>query len=156
LVLNASTSPLVSINIPTYNSEKTLDECLGSAKEQSYSNVEILVIDSYSRDGTLGITGRYGARVYFAPSLSEARRLGVEKSLGKYILFLDSDQVLPKDAIAKCVAKCEREGWDALTFFEQSIVERNTFAQRVIAYDKWLFHAEQDDDPLYGSAIPRP
>jgi len=151
----ASKRPLVSINIPTFNSEKTLGECLRSAKEQSYANVEILVIDSYSRDATLDIAREYEARTYSAPSLSEARRLGVERSLGKYILFLDSDQVLSRDAIAKCVEKCETEGWDALTLFERSIIEKNTFTQRVIAYDKWLFHTEQDDDPLYGSAIPR-
>lgn len=147
--------PLVSINIPTYNSGKTLEECLQSTKKQTYSNIEIIVIDSFSQDRTLEIAHKYDAKIYFANTLSEARKLGVEKSLGKYILFLDSDQILPEDTIKQCVTKCEEERYDALTLFESSIIKSNTFTEKVIAYDKWLFHSQYDDHPLYGTAIPR-
>ena len=150
-----SDRPLVSINIPTYNSEETLEECLQSTKKQTYSNIEIIIIDSFSQDRTLEIAQRYNAKTCFADTLSEARKLGVERSQGKYVLFLDSDQVLPKDAVEKCVAKCEEEEYDALTLFERSIIKSNTFIERVIAYDKWLFHSQRDDHPLYGTAIPR-
>jgi glycosyltransferase involved in cell wall biosynthesis len=147
--------PLVSINIPTYNSERTLDECLKSVKNQTYKNIEIIVIDGYSQDRTLEIVKKYGAKTYFSKILSDARRVGVEKSLGKYIFFVDSDQVLTPDVISKCVDKCEKEGYDAITLFEQSIIEKNTFIERVIAYDKWLFHSQHNDHPVYGTAIPR-
>jgi len=147
--------PLVSINIPTYNSEKTLNDCLRSIVSQSYNCIEILVIDSYSFDRTLEIAKEFGVKVYFADTLSEARKLGVEKSLGKYVFFVDSDQVLTPSTIKKCVEKCESEGFDAVTLFECSLVEKNTFTERVIAYDKWLFHSQHDDHPIYGSAIPR-
>jgi len=146
---------LVSVNIPTYNSGKTLDECLRSVVSQAYRNIEIVIVDSYSYDRTLEIALNYGARIYFADTLSEARKLGVEKSLGKYVFFVDSDQVITADAIAKCVYKCEGEGYDAITLFEQSLVKKGTFTERVIAYDKWLLHSQRDDHPIYGSAIPR-
>lgn len=152
-----SKGPLVSVNIPTYNSEKTLDECLSSVVSQTYRNIEIIVIDSYSRDRTLEIAKKYGAKIYFGRStdLSQRRGIGVEKSLGKYILLLDSDQILEPDAITKCVEECEKKEYGMITFFEQSIIEKATFIERVIAYDKWLFHSQRDDDPIYGAAIPR-
>jgi len=155
MTFGKNVEPLVSVNIPTYNSERTLDECLRSIVSQSYSNIEILIVDSYSFDRTLKIAKDYGARVYFADTLSEARKLGVEKSFGKYVFFVDSDQVLTSDAIKKCVEQCEIEGFDAVTLFECSIIEKDTFTERVIAYDKWLFHSQHDDHPVYGSAIPR-
>jgi len=43
-------NPLVSVVIPTYNSEKTLAKCLESIKNQTYKNVELIVVDNYSRD----------------------------------------------------------------------------------------------------------
>jgi len=147
--------PLVSINIPTYRSQQTLKECLLSVINQEYHNVEIIVIDSHSRDRTLEIAKKYGAKTYFADTLSEARKIGVEKSHGKYILFLDSDQILTSDIIEKCVNKCEKEGYDLVTLFEKSLIQRNTPIERAIAYDKWLFHSQRDNHPVYGSAIPR-
>ena len=146
---------LVSVNIPTYNSEKTMDECLQSVIGQTHPNIEIIIIDSYSRDRTLKISKDYGAKIYFANTLSDARKVGVENSLGEFVFFVDSDQILTIDVIRKCVEKCEKEGYDAITLFERSIIEKGTFTERVIAYDKWLFHSQHDDHPIYGSAIPR-
>lgn len=149
--------PLVSVNIPTYNSGRTLDKCLKSIVNQTYRNIEIIVIDSYSRDRTLEIAKRYGAKIYFGRStdLAQRRGIGVKKSLGKYILLLDSDQVLEPDVITKCVEECEKKRYDMITLFERSIIKKATLIERIIAYDKWLFHSQRDDDPIYGAAIPR-
>jgi glycosyltransferase involved in cell wall biosynthesis len=147
--------PVVSVNIPTYNSERHLDECLQSVANQTYPNIETIVIDGHSRDRTLEIAKRHGARVYFGKMLSQRRRIGVEMSLGKYIFLVDSDQVLDRHAVSKCVEKCEKEGYDMVTLFEQSILETRSFVERTIAYDKWLFHSQHDDDATYGAAIPR-
>jgi len=147
--------PLVSVNIPTYNSAKTLDETLASIASQTYKNIEIIIIDSFSKDGTLEIAKKYGAKIFDADSLALARKIGVENSSGKYIFLVDSDQTLDKDTIERCVKTCEEEGFDVVTLFEQSKIVKNTFAEKVIAYDKWLFHSLQDDDPIHGTAIPR-
>lgn len=147
--------PLVSINIPTYNSGKTLEKCLDSIATQTYPNIEVIIIDSHSRDQTLKVVERYGAKIYFADTLAEARRIGVKESLGEYILLLDSDQVLDSTAVEACVDVCERESYDAVTLFERSLIQKNTFIERVIAYDKDLFHSARDDDPVHGAAIPR-
>ncbi|MBU2459188.1 MAG: glycosyltransferase, partial [Nanoarchaeota archaeon] len=48
-------SPLVSVNIPTFNSEKTLGKTIESVKSQTYPEIEILIVDSHSKDKTLEI-----------------------------------------------------------------------------------------------------
>lgn len=68
-------NPLVSINIATYNSEKTLTKCLDSIKCQTYKNIEIIIMDSYSKDNTLAISRAFGAKIFFAPSLALARKV---------------------------------------------------------------------------------
>ncbi|MDD5618638.1 MAG: glycosyltransferase family A protein, partial [Candidatus Omnitrophica bacterium] len=83
-------TPLVSVNTPTYNSAKTLEETLSSIANQTYKNTEIIIIDSSSKDKTLEIARKYGAKIFNADSLALARKVGVENSSGKYIFLLDS------------------------------------------------------------------
>ena len=68
-------SPLVSINIATYNSEKTLGKCLDSVRNQTYKNIEIIFMDSYSKDRALDIAKRYGAKIVFAPTTGQFNQL---------------------------------------------------------------------------------
>lgn len=147
--------PLVSVNIATYNSEKTLKKCLDSVKTQTYKNIETVIMDSYSKDRTLEIAGDYGAKIVFAPTLATARKAGSGASDGEYIFIVDSDQILEPDVVEECVRACEEEGFDGATLFEKSLLTKNTFVERVIAYDKDIFHSLQDDDPVKGTAIPR-
>lgn len=147
--------PLVSVNIATYNSQKTLARCLDSIKKQVYPNIEIVVMDSYSKDATLDIAREYNAKIVFAPTLATARKAGADASSGEYIFIVDSDQILEPDVVARCVSACEEEGFDGVTLFEKSLPIKNTFVERVIAYDKHIFHSLHDDDPVKGTAIPR-
>ncbi|TBR17621.1 glycosyltransferase, partial [bacterium] len=147
--------PLVSLNIATYNSAKTLGKCLDSVKNQAYKNTEIVIMDSYSKDGTLEIAKSYGAKIVFADTLAAARKAGSDASSGEYIFIVDSDQILEPNVIAECVKACEEEGYDGVTLFEKSLITKNTFVERVIAYDKEIFHSLHDDDPIKGTAIPR-
>ncbi|MDD5005793.1 MAG: glycosyltransferase family 2 protein [Candidatus Omnitrophica bacterium] len=148
-------SERVSINIPTYNSGKTLEETLVSIANQTYKNIEVIIIDSFSKDRTIEIAKKYGANIFTADSLALARKVGVENSSGKYIFLVDSDQTLDNDTVERCVAVCEERGFDVVTLFEKSRITKNTLAERIIAYDKWLFHSLHDDDPIHGTAIPR-
>lgn len=145
---------LVSINIATYNSERTISKCLESVTKQTYKNIEIIIMDSFSKDKTLEIAKSYGAKIVFAPTLASARKAGADASHGEYIFILDSDQILEPEAVEKCVKTCE-EGYDGITLFEKSLVQRGTFIEKVIAYDKEIFHSLHDDDPIKGTAIPR-
>jgi glycosyltransferase involved in cell wall biosynthesis len=102
--------PKVSIIIPTYNSGATLEKCLRSLENQTYPSYEIIVIDSFSNDGTLRIAEKFRAKtIQQRSNPALARNIGVTNSTGKYVLFLDSDQVLSPSVVAECITKCEDE-----------------------------------------------
>jgi glycosyltransferase involved in cell wall biosynthesis len=147
--------PLVSVIVPTYNSDKTLEECLSALAGQNYKNIEIIITDSFSKDKTKEISRRFTDKIIDAESLALARKKGVEMAGGKYILFLDSDQIINPDTIELSVKTCEEGGYDGVTHFERSKIHRNTFVERLINYDKWIFHSHEDDDPICGTAEPR-
>jgi glycosyltransferase involved in cell wall biosynthesis len=112
-------SKLVSITIPTYNSEKTLEMTLNSVKAQTYKNMEIIVVDSYSKDKTIEIAKKFGAKIVQCKGkLLEARIAGAKASKGDYVLLLDSDQILEKTVIERAVKKMEK--FDSLWFWERS------------------------------------
>jgi len=100
----------VSIIIPTYNSGNTLEECLKSVQGQTYPIYEIIIVDNLSSDSTVKIAKEFGAKITQRkcnPAL--ARNIGVANSTGKYVLFMDSDQVLSSSVVEECVRKCEGE-----------------------------------------------
>lgn len=102
--------PNVSIIIPTYNSAETLPPCLQGVQNQTYRNLEVIVVDGFSRDETVTIAKRFGAEVILRRSnQAEARNVGVTKLTGEYVLFLDSDQILSNSVVEECVEKCEKE-----------------------------------------------
>ena len=102
--------PKVSVIIPTYNSGKTLEKCLESVENQTYPSYEIIVIDSFSSDGTLRIAEKFKTKIIQQKSNPAlARNIGMTSSTGKYVLFLDSDQVLSSSVIEESVERCENE-----------------------------------------------
>jgi len=83
-------TPLVSIVIPTYNSEKTIVSCLKSIVEQTYSNIEVVVVDRNSLDSTAEIAERFKAKVFnLDAERTEAKNYGLEKTRGKYVCFIE-------------------------------------------------------------------
>lgn len=103
-------NPLVSIIMPTYNADQYIFRGVDSCVEQSYSAWELIVVDDGSTDNTRAVVGRYVAEdkriryVYQGNSgVSAARNLGLHEAKGEYIVFLDSDDWLRKDALERLV-----------------------------------------------------
>lgn len=99
---------LVSIITPSYNCEKYIKETINSVLNQSYKNWELLIIDDCSRDNTFNIAKSYAntdprIKVFSTgtPSGGPAlpRNLGIEMALGRYISFLDADDIWGSDKI---------------------------------------------------------
>jgi len=108
--IKPSEKPLVSVVIPTYNSEKTLPLCLESIRRQTYRSIEIIIVDRYSRDKTVEIAEKYGAKIFqLDAERAKAKNFGLEKARGKYVLFVDSDMELSKDVVKKCVELAESD-----------------------------------------------
>jgi len=100
----------VSIIIPTNNSEETIEECLRSIQGQDYPLYEVIVVDNFSNDNTLEMAKNLGAKtIQQKCNPAQARNIGVDNSAGKYVLFLDSDQVLSPTVVKECVERCENE-----------------------------------------------
>lgn len=98
----------LSIVIPCYNCEKTIEKCLKSIKVCENIDKEILLIDDGSSDNTGKIIKRLNSEIddlkYFRNSnhgVSFTRNFGIKKSLGKYIVFIDSDDYLERDFFDK-------------------------------------------------------
>lgn len=99
--------PKISIVIPVYNVEKYLKKCLESVINQTYKNLEIIVIDDGSSDNSPMICDEYARKDYRIKCLhqdnsgvSSARNKGIECATGDYVHFLDSDDFLDLDAYA--------------------------------------------------------
>jgi glycosyltransferase involved in cell wall biosynthesis len=96
--------PLVSVIVPTKNSAELLEACLLSIRNQSYKNIELVVVDNHSVDNTSAIGRKYTDKVFTkGPERSAQRNYGVSKSKGEYIAIIDSDMELTKDVIKACV-----------------------------------------------------
>lgn len=102
-------NPLVSITITTKNEEKNIQNCLESIKLQTYKNIEIIVVDNGSTDDTKQIVKQYTDKVFDkGPERSAQRNLGMlEKSRGKYVIFVDADMIFAPNLIASCVEMME-------------------------------------------------
>ena len=115
--------PLVSIIIPTYNSEKTLTLCLNALSNQTYEPTEVIIVDKHSNDRTQEIAIRFQVKVIECVGLiDEARNAGLLIAQGKYCVSLDSDIELTSTVIEECVELGET-GSDVITFPEEIIGE---------------------------------
>ena len=112
-----------SIIIPVYNTEKYLEKCLDSIINQSYQNMEIIVVNDGSTDNSKDILFTYQNKypklinVYekINGGLSDARNYGVSKASGDYLLFVDSDDYLESDLLLN-ISKNIKDDVDVIRF----------------------------------------
>lgn len=107
-------SPLVSVIIPVYNAHNSIAKTLQSVINQTYTNLEIVVVNDGSTDESLDIIKTYAVEdpriVVFDKQnegLVQARKSGIDIATGKYIQYLDSDDIMHEDAITRLVNKAE-------------------------------------------------
>ena len=132
---------LISVIIPTYNVEKYLPACLGSLKEQDFQSYEVICIDDGSEDNTVSLLADYaeewvGLKVCTQPHSGPgaARNLGLSKARGRYICFMDSDDMLSPGSLSFMAETMEREQLDILAFgaevlFENERLERERYRE---------------------------
>lgn len=113
--------PLVSVVIPTFNSERFLEKCFRSIRDQTYKNIEIIVVDNYSKDKTREIVKNHEGKIILVEAnRSEARNIGAENASGDLIFFVDSDMELDSRVVRECV-KTINGGSDAVIIPEISV-----------------------------------
>ena len=114
--------PRVSVVIPTHNSERTIDRCLKSVRDQKYHNVEIVVVDRFSSDETVEVARQFGAKVISYNGIrSKSRNMGAMSTTGEFLLSIDSDMELTTHVLSECITKSTH--FDALILPEISVGE---------------------------------
>src|SRR5205085_2446307 len=111
--------PRVSVVVPIYNVEHYLEECLESLAAQTFQDLEVVMVDDGSTDGSAAIAEAFAARdprfkLMTRPNggLSAARNTGLEAATGEFLAFVDSDDVVAPDAYEKLVATLDKTGSD--------------------------------------------
>lgn len=133
-------NPLVSIVIPTYNSSRTIGQCLESVRRQTYKNIETIVCDNFSEDDTVDIARRYLPRVLFKGRERAAQKnFGAKHAGGDILYFIDSDFVLERDTIQRCVQSIGKA--EAVVTTNRSI--GNGLWAKSIAYKRELLAREE-------------
>ena len=97
---------LISVIVPVYNVEEYLEECLNSILVQTYTNLEILIVNDGSTDNSLEILQEFSQRdsriTIFTKEnggLSSARNLAIDEAKGEYFTFIDSDDYIEENYI---------------------------------------------------------
>ena len=111
--------PQISIIVPVYNTEEYIERCIRSIMEQTYENLEILLIDDGSTDNSGKLADEYvkddaRIKVYHKKNggLSDARNYGFSMSTAEYVCFIDSDDFISLDFYEKLYKKAIADGAD--------------------------------------------
>lgn len=115
--------PLLSVVIPVYNVQDCLRQALDSVTNQSYKNMEIIIINDGSTDNSYEICKEYASRdkriillTGQNNGLSTARNIGIKNAHGEYIAFLDSDDWLALDCYQISIKKAQETGADIVAY----------------------------------------
>jgi teichuronic acid biosynthesis glycosyltransferase TuaG len=141
---------LVSIITPSYNSSRFIEECVGSVLSQTYDNWEMLIVDDYSADNSLQILKKYNDKRIQLIELdknvgaSESRNVAIRKAKGKYIAFLDSDDLWEPQKLEKQISFMETEdiAFSFSTYQPMSDDESKLYsiihAPKIVTYSSYL------------------
>ena len=119
----------VSIIVPVYNAERTLEKCLNSLVHRSYEDIEILLINDGSTDDSEKICRGYAEEYNYIKLLSQtnsgpatARNNGIEHSTGEYVAFVDADDFVEPDFVELMALSAEQSGADVVicSYYEES------------------------------------
>ncbi|HGY8149025.1 TPA: glycosyltransferase family 2 protein, partial [Escherichia coli] len=123
---------LVSIIIPAYNAQDWIERCLVSCLNQSYQNIEIIVINDGSTDNTANILEKFNVnklKIFHEKNsgVAIARRKGLDYSRGEYIFFLDSDDFINESALEILVTKIDNYNADVVIAQAKHLKKKSTF-----------------------------
>jgi glycosyltransferase involved in cell wall biosynthesis len=156
-------APTVSVIVPSYNYAESLTVCLESIRRQTYTDVEILVVDDCSTDDSVAVAEAAGVRVVSTGvngGCGTARNVGVAASTGDILCFVDADVALAPDALAEAMTLLtgdERIGVvcgieDPEPLLHQTLVAR----YRGLQYHYWSISSEGDVTFLFPAMCVMP
>lgn len=123
--LDADRLPALSIVVPVYNVADYLPACLDSILAQDFRDVEVIVIDDAATDASPGIIDDYAARddriaavhLEVNGGLGAGRNLGTDRARGEYVMYVDSDDLLPPGALTRIIGRTAEAGMPDVVMF---------------------------------------
>ncbi|RGY94639.1 glycosyltransferase [Clostridium sp. AM58-1XD] len=129
----------VSIIVPVYNAEMYLGYCINSILSQTYTNIEVILVNDGSTDGSLSICNNYAVidkRIKVVDikngGVSRARNLGLEYVTGEYVQFVDSDDVIALNMTERLVEAIEAYKTDIVFCGMKLVSLKNSIPERII------------------------
>ena len=146
--------PLVSIIVPAYNAEQTLEKCVNSLTAQTYRNLEIIIVNDCAVDGTLALAQQLAegdARVKVCDrkqngGLAQARNSGMEQAAGDWFVFVDSDDWLEPETIETAMDAANKNDadlvvWSYVSEYGEIKKEKHIFdGDQVMTNEEMLLH----------------
>lgn len=141
----------ISVVIPVYNVEKYIKQCLDSVVNQTEKDIEIIIVEDCSSDGSMGIVQEYEKKdsrikvIQHAENkgLFQARKDGVLLASGEYLMHLDSDDYLEENACEKLYELISSENVDLIQFGSYLEPENNVSEEMVEWVEKFMEPAEK-------------
>ena len=150
---NMNDNPLVSVIIPAYNAGKYIESAVKSVFNQSYNNIELVVVNDGSTDNTLDILSQFSSiKIISTPNkgVSHARNTGIDVSKGEYIFFLDADDELEYNAIAILLQICKKNNADICGGLAYSTQKKEVkYSERFLDGDALLHYCIEDNPNTY-------
>ncbi len=137
-------SPTVSIALPVYNVAPYIRDCLDSVIGQDFQDLEIICVNDGSTDESPKILEEYARRdpririVHQSnKGLASTRNTALQHVTGRYLLHVDSDDILRRDAVSTLYEECERTGADFIVFYHDMIEDGRVFDSWYYDFDQW-------------------
>lgn len=145
----------VSIILPIYNVEKYLNKCVDSIRNQTYRNLEIILVDDGSKDSSGKICdelSKEDSRIQVVHKnnggLASARNSGYQVATGEYVMYIDSDDCVKEDTVKKCVDAIERDESDVVIFGYEKVSEDGNVLE-VCSWDNKIYSHNEMTKRLY-------
>ena len=136
-------NPLISVIVPVYNAERYLADCLESLIRQTHRELEILVIDDGSTDGSAALCERFAGqdgRIRLLrkenSGVSSARNLGLDEAQGEYVAFVDADDWILPEMLETQLIQLTREGGDMILGGYLAVGEKERESYRKTCLDE--------------------
>lgn len=143
---------LISIIIPVYNAEKYIDKCLDTLIHQTYTNLQIIIVDDGSKDDSLNICKKIASsdhriEIYSKENggVSQARNDGIRYAKGEYIAFIDADDWVSLDYIEKLYTNINKTNSD-ITFCKYGIMQEDKLFYFEPDYPESIISGTQEFD----------
>lgn len=126
----------ITVIVCTYNSEKILEACLGSIRDNQIN--DIIVVDANSKDKTINIAKKYNVKLLHDPGigLGKARNIGLENVITKYVIYVGPDNVMPEQSIIKILNYMLRNDWVGISCMTFIKPNSNSYLEQSLNFYK--------------------